>query len=236
MLAKKEYEISSNIVKQPVRRYYSDIKWLHSALKFDYPTMVIPPMPDNNKTSINNFFKSLLLLDQLNGSYTLHFFVSCVSQQLFSEFKIKKQLKSGNSSLSALLKDPSKLLTNNSLTTKDLDDLVNRAGKLDDIPIVKNKNFANLSSDINEVTGYSSLIFNEIRKSMDKLQKQISEVSKNFNHIAELFGNLALQSNKISSVAEEYSDPKLNYLNIEEVYLKYKTTFYNSSKIIRCCI
>lgn len=233
MIAKKRYTIKSNVVKEPVCRYYADVKWLHSALKSDYPGVLLPIAPENNRESINKYFKSLLLIDHLLTSYTLHFFVSCVSEQLFSDFKIKKQLKRGNMNISAILKDPYKLINKNVISTRDLDELLYRAGKLGDVPIADKQEYKDFCHKVSEISSNTSFIYTELKKAVESLKTQITVITKSFNHIADLFGNLALQSKKVSHIKERYSDPKLNYIDMEQVYLKYKSLFYNTGMLIR---
>lgn len=225
--------IRSNVVKEPVYRYYADVKWIHTALKFDYPGILMPQLPENKKDSINMYFKSLLLIDQLRISYTLHFFVSCVSEQLFSEFKIKKQIKRGHLNISTLLKEPSKLINKNSVSPKDLDELVYRAGKLGEVPISDRTAYKDFCAKVNEIAQHTSLVFGELKKAMDSLNTQIASITKSFHHIADLFGNLALQGKKVSTVKDRYLDARLSYLDMEQVYLKYKSLFYNAGRLIR---
>lgn len=235
MMSKKVYIIQSSVTKERVSRSHSDIRWLQEALKEEYSGLLLPEIPERTKEAVNIYFSGLLELEQLRTSFILHFFVSCVSENLFKDFKEKKEVRK-NSLTKGLTKEPNLIFNRPSLSKKDLDEIMVSADKLKDMTIAENADFNQFASKVNDVAGYTLIIFNDLKKAVEELNKQITAISKTFNHIADLFSNLSLQTRKLNSAKEQFPDPKLKELDLEQVYAKYKLLFYNTGSLIRTYI
>lgn len=230
MLSKKVYLIESSVIRESVVRSHSDIRWLHEALKEDYPGLALPPVPERSKESIDKYFADLLMIEQLRTSYILNFFVSCLNESIFREFKEKKEEQNKQVS-----KDFSSYLSKQHVNKKDINNIMESAKKLRDIPMSNNADFNQFSTKINDLVNFSTTIFNDLQKAIEELSKQISLISKNINHIADLFGNLSLQYRKINLAKEQFPDPKFQNIDLEQVYSKYKLLFYNTGTLTRPC-
>lgn len=236
MLSKKVYEIKSSLITGSVFRSYSDIKWLNEVLKDEFPGLMLPVFPERKRESINKYFKSLLLLKPLLTNYTLNVFISCVSDKSFSEFLSKKTVKKQGVLQQNVEKEPLNFFGRFSISRKEMDQLVTQAKDLDDIPTVTNSDFPQFAQKMNEMNENNLIIYKELNRVLKDISKQLFELNRNFNHAADLFSNLALNARKLNAAKEQFPDPNLNSIDLEQVYSKYKLLFFNTGRVKRTCV
>ena len=223
--------LESSVVRETVTRSHSDIRWLQDALRDDHPGLHLPEIPERSKETINTYFAALLDIEQLQSSYTLHFFASCVSDALFKDFKEKAASRRGNNG--TLVRDATAAINRVHVGKRELSEIQSNADNLKEIIQGENADLDQLSSKVNDLAGYSIIVFAELKKSIEELRKQIATVSKSFDHIADLFGNLSLQARKADAAKEQFPEPRLQQLDLESVFAKYKLLFYNTGELSR---
>ena len=236
MLSKKVYEIRSSVINESVFRSYSEIKWLNEILKDEFPGLLLPVFPERNKESINKYFKSLILLKPLLTNYTLNFFVSCLNDKLFNDFKIKKSIKKPGHLMQNIEKEPLNFFGKFSISKKEMDELKTRAEKLKEIEVINSSDYPQFANKMNEMTENNIIIYKDLYRTFKDIKKQLTELNKSFNHIADLFSNLALNARKMNSAKEQFPDPKFKVIDLEKVYTKYKLLFFNTGKLTRSCL